>query len=161
MGPCMTFTQKMLIATDLSPASLPALDAGASLARRFGAEVTLLYVYDPALLSPLYMLPGGSTFAPSQADVGIFEKTVRDEMDKLASERLAGVEQVTVLIRQDPSAPEGVCACARALGSDLVVVGTHGRTGFRHVFIGSVAERVVRHAPCPVLTVRSAPAPTS
>ena len=49
-----------------------------------------------------------------------------------------------------------ICESARELGADLIVMGTHGRTGLQHVFLGSVAERTLRNAPCPVLTVRSA-----
>jgi universal stress protein A len=47
-----------------------------------------------------------------------------------------------------------ICETAEKIGADLIVMGTHGRTGIAHVFLGSVAERTIRHAPCPVLTVR-------
>lgn len=149
------FREKVLIATDLSPASLPAIDKGAVLARQFGLAVHLIYVYDPTLLSPLYLLPGGPLSMPSSDKVTAFEEGIRQRMRQLQSERLTGVKSVDLHIRQDPSSDQGICAAARELGAELLIIGTHGRTGLNRVLIGSVAERVVRHAPCPVLTVRS------
>ena len=149
------FREKILIATDLSPASLPAVDKGAVLARQVGVPVHLLYVYDPALLSPLFLLPGGPMLVPSSDRIDDFEKGILIRLRQLQSERLTGITGVEHHIRQDPNAAEGICSAARDLAADLVIVGTHGRTGLDRAFIGSVAERVVRHAPCPVLTVRS------
>ena len=76
-------------------------------------------------------------------------------MERLRDERLSGVPGVEFSIKQHPSAAEGICEAAVEAGADLIVLSTHGRTGLAHMLIGSVAERVVRHAPCPVLTLRS------
>jgi universal stress protein A len=149
------FTQKIVAPTDFSPASALALDAAALLAKQFGASIILLYVYDPTLLSPLYAVPGASALIEATPRAPEFEESIRREMDRLRKERLSAVPDVEFLVKQHPNAAEGICEAARDLGADLVVVSTHGRTGLSHMLIGSVAERVVRHAPCPVLTLRS------
>jgi nucleotide-binding universal stress UspA family protein len=146
---------KILIATDLSPASLPAVDRGAVLARQLGSSVLLLYVYDPSLLSPLFLFPGGAVPLPSEEQLVAFENSVQEQLRQLQRERLTGIHHAEIHIHQSPSPADGICLMARRLGADLLVLGTHGRTGLRNALIGSVAERVVRHAPCPVLTVRA------
>jgi nucleotide-binding universal stress UspA family protein len=149
------FTQKIVAPTDFSPASALALDAAALLAKQFGAKVVLLYVYDPVNLSPLYAVPGAAELFDVAPRIPEFEERIRREMDGLRRERLAAVPEVEFLIKQHPNAAEGICEAAGEIGADLVVLSTHGRTGLSHMLIGSVAERVVRHAPCPVLTLRS------
>lgn len=76
-------------------------------------------------------------------------------------ERLGGIGRRHVrkgmlgdLLVRDGSPFDEICNAARESDSDLIVIATHGRTGLKHVFLGSTAERVVRHAPCPVLIVR-------
>ena len=151
----MAFTQKILAPTDFSPAATLALDAAAILAKQFDASIVLLYVYDPTLLSPLYAVPGAGAILEVTPRAPEFEETVRREMERLRDERLAGVSRVELAVKQHPNAAEGICEAAASLGANLVVLSTHGRTGLSHMLIGSVAERVVRHAPCPVLTLRS------
>jgi nucleotide-binding universal stress UspA family protein len=151
----MSFTQKIIAPTDFSPASALALDAAALLARQFDAEIVLLYVYDPSLLSPLYILPGAAALAAPTQEPREFESGARGELARLRDERLVGVRHVELLVQQHANAAEGICEAARSTGADLIVLSTHGRTGLSHLLIGSVTERVVRHAPCPVLTMRS------
>jgi len=151
----MSFTQKIVAPTDFSPASALALDAAALLAKQFGAEVHLLYVYDPALLSPLYVVPGAAALSAPTREPREFEDGVLRELKRLRDDRLEGVAKVELAVKQHTSAAQGICAYAGEVGADLVVLSTHGRTGLAHLLIGSVAERVVRHAPCPVLTMRS------
>lgn len=151
----MSFTQKIVAPTDFSQASALALDAAALLAKQFGAEVHLLYVYDPTLLSPLYVVPGAAALAAPTQEPREFEEGVLRELKRLRDERLAGVGKVELVIKQHTSAAEGIVAYAGEASADLIVLSTHGRTGLSHLLIGSVAERVVRHAPCPVLTMRS------
>ena len=148
------FSSKIVAATDLSPASLLAVDAAALLAKQFGGEVHLLYVYDPKLLSPMYAVPALGALADTSAEQPEFERTVRLELEKVRAEHLAGAK-VELAIERRANAADGICAYAGRIGADLVVVGTHGRSGVEHMLIGSVAEKVVRHAPCPVLTLRS------
>jgi nucleotide-binding universal stress UspA family protein len=148
------FHDHLLVATDLSPASLPALSRAAALARLFQAPVHLLYSYDPALLSPFFLMPGGPTLFPAQDRLDAFEKSIREQLQKLQEQHLTGLD-VRLHLRQDLSPADAICTLARELPASLILVGTHGRTGLARAFTGSVAERVVRHAPCPVLTVRS------
>ena len=151
----MSFTQKILAPTDFSPASALALDATALLAKQFDAEVTLLYIYDPTLLSPLYVVPGAAALTAPVQEPREFEAGARGELARLRDERLGGVKRVDLLVQQHANAAEGICEAVKTVGADLIVLSTHGRTGLAHLFIGSVAERVVRYATCPVLTMRS------
>jgi nucleotide-binding universal stress UspA family protein len=151
----MSFSQKILAPTDFSPASALALDAASLLAKQFGASVVLLYVYDPTLLSPLFAFPGAGAVFETLSRTPEFENNVRREMERLCDECLAGVPRVELSIQPHANAAEGICQAAREAGADLIVLSTHGRTGLAHMLIGSVAEKVVRHAPCPVLTLRS------
>lgn len=148
------FTQKIIVPTDFSPASMLAVDAGAKLAKSFDAEITLLFVYDPSLLSPLFVVPGGGALVTTPK-LEEFEGTAKVELERIRDERLGGLRKVTFAIAKSPSAAEGICDYARASEGDLIVIATHGRTGLAHMLIGSVAEKVVRHASCPVLTLRS------
>jgi nucleotide-binding universal stress UspA family protein len=151
----MPFTEKIVAPTDFSASSALALDAAALLARQFQASIVLLYVYDPTLLSPLYALPGAGAVLDATPRGPEFEEGIRREMALLRESRLAGVAKVDYVVKQHPNAAEGICEAASELGADLIVISTHGRTGLAHMLIGSVAERVVQHAPCPVLTLRS------
>ncbi len=82
------------------------------------------------------------------------ETAARTEFDRLlAAAKTAGVAASDVLL--DGSAPEQIVKLAEERGAELIVMGTHGRTGIRKLLLGSVAQRVVATAPCPVLTVRT------
>ena len=144
-------TQRLLVATDFSPASSLALDAAAMLARQFGAKVHLVHVYDPAPLAPIATRGSGA----GQLEVGQeVEDRIREELGKLAEGKLAGID-VTPALLSAGSPADAICTYAGREQIDLIVVSTHGRTGLAHLLIGSVAEKIVRHAPCPVLTLRS------
>lgn len=151
----MSFTQKIVAPTDFSQASALALDAAVLLAKQFGAEIHLLYVYDPALLNPIYLVPGTPTLSPSAQEPRAYEDSVLRELQRVREERLSSIDRVELAVKQHSSAAEGIVEYARDSAADLIVLSTHGRTGLSHLLIGSVAERVVRHAPCPVLTMRS------
>jgi universal stress protein A len=134
----LTTFDRILVPTDFSPCSLHALRYAEELTRRFGAELTLLHVGDPLSASDL---PGAG------------ELSGRREIDRaldLLRERDYRVRGV--LRRGNPS--HEIVQAAAAERADLIVMGTHGRTGLKHALMGSVAEGVVRNAPCPVLTVR-------
>lgn len=142
----------ILVPTDFSAASELALDYAITLADRFGASVHLLHVVeDPfaaGVLGPEVYI-GAST-------------SVRDKLIDQAADRLARLVapadrvrlQVTSEVRVGfPAA--SICEVADGRRCDLIVMGTHGRTGMAHLLLGSVAEKVVRQAPCPVMTLRS------
>jgi nucleotide-binding universal stress UspA family protein len=140
----------ILVPTDFSKSSANALAYAAAFAEKFGAEVRLLHVVqDLALFIPEAVLAA----PPLAPPVEQFLAAAREAMD-LA---IAGLARPELTLH--PEVAEGVPAeeivrVARERGVDLIVMGTHGRTGLAHVLVGSVCEKVVRRAPCPVLTVR-------
>ena len=142
--------RRILCPVDFSATSAGALRAAAALARRFDAALTLLHVDAvPGSAIPEALLPtppalGADLTAP--ADRPLLEW-------KALAERL-GAPRVAVTRSVGTPAQE-ILALARREGCDLVVMGTNGRTGLGHLVLGSVAEVVVRHAACPVLTLGS------
>lgn len=142
--------RRVLVPIDFSDSARAILAYAVDLARDRGAEVTLLHVVavPVAPFDPAYGVSAGP---------------------KVLQEMQAAAEKGLATLAAEAKAPEGVKLRTRVVsgapfreivhearegGFDLVVIGTHGRTGLRHVFLGSVAENVVRLAPCPVLTLR-------
>ena len=141
--------QKILCAVDFSDPAKLALQAAADLAKQFDASLTIFHVFQ----IPVYPLPEG-VLAPTQQEVQALFEQIDEALAGWRKEALErGAPRVEILSR-DGVAWREICARAGEEKSDLIVVGTHGRTGIRHALLGSVAERVVRHAPCPVLAVR-------
>jgi nucleotide-binding universal stress UspA family protein len=144
--------KKILIPVDFSPHAAEATRVGADLAKRFGASVTLIYVYDPLA----YAVPDGFVMLPPPELDKLFD-AFRAQL--ASSERLAldaGAPRVETKLLQGFVASQ-IAEFASRGEFDLIVMGTHGRTGMQHLFLGSVAERVVRLASCPVLTVKPMP----
>lgn len=140
--------KRILVPTDFSEASTPALDLAIAFAQRFEAEIILFHAHE----MPAYVFPDG--VLPVTPEVlGELQRSVMAELDRLAVRiREAGV---VVTTRSGIGVHDfEICRAAKESSADLIVMGTHGRTGLRHVLLGSVAEKVVRRAPCPVLTVR-------
>jgi len=147
---------RILVPTDFSEPSDAALEYAATLAGRLGASLHLLHVFEDPYLS------GGAfaaeMYAPIPADLRDTllteaKKQLEDRLAKLAADRF----QATADVYTGPTA-RAIADYAKANDLDLIVMGTHGRGGMAHLLLGSVAERVVRTAPCPVLTVRTATA---
>lgn len=133
--------QKILVPLDGSPPSLAALEHAADLAEDLGASVDVLHVraQSPSL---------GPSITPPESPE---DRRAMDEAIATAEERLGG----RLARRTETGDPmRTIVDVAGASGHDLVVMGTHGRVGRLHMVLGSVAEGVVRAAPCPVLTVR-------
>lgn len=151
----MPSVQKILVPVDLSPCSSHALAEARQFADAFGASIDLLYVWSaPALVAPEAVVTG----------IGINEQPLFEWVRHNANEQLArfqaSAEHEGINVQQsicesgDPAT--SIVEHATSGKYDLVVMGTHGRTGLSHVLLGSVTEKVVRRAPCPVLTVRAA-----
>jgi nucleotide-binding universal stress UspA family protein len=141
--------QKILVPTDFSAPAEEATRFAAALSRRLEAPLTLVYVYEPVT----YALPDSYVlFTAPQLDrmFAEFEGALAAARERALA---AGATTVDTKVLSGFAAGE-ITALARRGGFDLIVMGTHGRTGLSHVVIGSVAERVVRTADCPVLTVR-------
>jgi nucleotide-binding universal stress UspA family protein len=141
--------KRILCPIDFSDASLAALETAAEVARRYGAKVALFHAYPV----PGYTFPDGSFVASSKMLEELTSQANRHMAEWKVKAEAMGIGQVEVATAIGEPAHE-ILAFARAQSADLVVIGTHGRTGLQHALMGSVAERVVRRATCPVLTVR-------
>jgi nucleotide-binding universal stress UspA family protein len=140
--------KKILVPTDFSACASEALRLATELAARFDGSVTLLHVYQ----IPAYPLAEGTFVGGPQVTAEIV-KDIVSALDKTKKEADSRVPVTTQIAEGVPYLE--VARVAREGKFDLVVIGTHGRTGLRHALLGSVAEKVVRGASCPVLTVRS------
>lgn len=149
--------RKVLVATDLTAASVPALRVALELGRRFAAEVVALYVTEPPYHNRAWYAP----FEPSEAELlealreRQREAAVRALEEQLEEARSGGPDGADVreVVKEGIPADE-IPKTALEVGADLIVVGTHGRKGAKHLLLGSIAEHVLRAAACPVLTVR-------
>jgi nucleotide-binding universal stress UspA family protein len=146
----MIALKNVLVATDFSEAADAALAYGRALARAFGATLHVLHVADD-----MYMRLGGDAYAAVLPEL-------QEDVERQAKDRLARLlidddsmplPTKSVVITAGATAPAIVNYAAK-IDVDLIVVGTHGRSAVAHLLMGSVAERVVRTARCPVLTVR-------
>jgi nucleotide-binding universal stress UspA family protein len=141
--------QRILVPLDFSPASRRAVRFAREWAGRFGSEIVLLHVIEP--------INAVAAFGPDPIvpllPMGELRDQARAEIEKIAREELPEPAKVSVQLR-DGTPFDQIAIAARELGVDLIIIATHGRTGLAHVLMGSTAERVVRHAPCPVLTLR-------
>lgn len=146
-------TQNILVATDFSDASELSLRATAMLAKTFKSKVTIVHVFDPAPLAPI--ATRGLSGPDQLADKERVEVAIHEQLDAIREDVFADVSDVKAVLIMATSPANAICDFATKEGVDLIVLSTHGRTGLDHLLIGSVAERVVRHAPCPVLTLRS------
>ena len=146
----MTRMRRILHPTDFSPASSAAYRRALELARGNRAELVLVHVLSPVMLPATdgYMSPkvyddmAAAARAYGQKKLGAL----------VTRARRSGVRASALLLEGLPH--ERIAQAARSKKADVVVVGTHGRTGFSRLFLGSVASRVLAVSPCPVLTVR-------
>jgi nucleotide-binding universal stress UspA family protein len=147
----MITLKRLLVATDFGDAADSALRYGRALARAFGAELHVVHVVDNVFARSAIDF-GSSAIAPQvQEDL---ERASRRQVEGLlGDDDRRDLHAVTTAVTSlDPA--EAIVHYARAQAVDLIVLGTHGRGAVAHLFLGNVAERVVRTAPCPVLTVR-------
>jgi universal stress protein A len=139
--------QRILCPVDFSDTSNHAVKYALGLAEPLGAEVHLLHVYQ----LPMYTMPDGALLAGPQTATRVME-SAQQALNELAAGLGADPPLQKHLTEGVPHAE--VERVANDIGADLIVMGTHGRTGLGHLLLGSVAERVVRTASVPVLTVR-------
>jgi nucleotide-binding universal stress UspA family protein len=141
---------RILVPTDFSKFSEVALTYAAALAEKFGAELFLLHVVQDLAV----FIPDAVAVVPAPvAPVEQLATAARNALDRLVQEQLLGQLPIHPEVREGTPFYE-IIRFAREANIDLIVMGTHGHTGLVHVLLGSVTERVVRKAPCPVLTVR-------
>jgi nucleotide-binding universal stress UspA family protein len=161
--------QKIVVPIDFSDASESALQWGASLAQKYGAELLVLHVVPKAVeevypegarsISPMAsyydgMAPGSRPFFVEPLIID-WQEHAHLRLQQFTAQQLHGLLPVQVKVAVGKPATE-ILRVAREGGADLIVMGTHGRAGLRHLLLGSVAEEVTRHASCPVFTLRAA-----
>jgi len=142
--------RRILMATDFTEASGPAWERAVTLARENGAELFLAHVYEPP-----------NAVQAEAVAPGVYEEwnttlraNVASRLQRIAGEAWkSGVLAHTLVLTGTPE--EAITEAAREHTIDLIVIGTHGRTGVARLFLGSVASRLIATAPCAVLTVRS------
>jgi nucleotide-binding universal stress UspA family protein len=137
--------QHLLVPVDFGEAMQPGIDLAVTLARKLDARITLLFVFD---LSPFTAI---SPFAPPVDVEPLIEGCEKELRSILAKVRAQWPKAEAELRRGPPS--DTIVEAAKAFGCDLVVIGTRGRRGVARALLGSVAEKVVRSSPIPVLTV--------
>lgn len=145
----MIIIKNVLVATDFSEPSAVAMDYGRDLARSYDATLHVLHVVENVMVR----------YSP---EVGLTSPVLQENLESAARHELAAVItdddrrslDLETAIRVSTSIAGGIVDYAREHAIDLIIVGTHGRSGMQHLLMGSVAERVVRTAPCPVLAVR-------
>jgi len=138
----MLALKRILVATDFGPAAEAALTYGRALAKNFGATLTVMHVAENFFLR--------ATIADPHA---LKAAVARRLEERLTAEDRSALHARAVLDTSDQPA-DAITAYAKQAEIDLIVMGTHGRNGISHLLVGSVAERVVRTASCPVLTVK-------
>jgi len=139
--------KRILVAVDFSGPSNQALRYAVRFAQHFGSEITLLHIVQRTFVAPFPEVPPYLDYI--EAD---FENAER-ALQTLAAQQTLKSSAIRTVVRTGLAAHE-IVEAARDLDSDLIVIATHGYTGWKHLCIGSTAERVVRAAPCPVFAVR-------
>lgn len=140
--------RRIVVALDFSTCADAALEVAIALAREHGAELVLVHAYElPTTVAMLYDLP-----VPD-----LFSDQVREQANALLARSLRSVEAAGIggtVQLETGRAVEAIRSAAERVEADLIVMGTRGASGFERALLGSVAERTIRTAPCPVLTVR-------
>jgi nucleotide-binding universal stress UspA family protein len=144
--------KRILCPIDFSEHSYKALHAANELALNFSAQLYIVHVVSPV---PVVQAPA----APSAFNLASYQQELMESSEKslreMTKERMAGELEARPIIAYGDAASE-IVRIADEKKIDLIVIATHGKTGFQHLFFGSVAEKVVRLSPCPVLTIRAA-----
>ncbi len=145
-------TKKIVFATDFSENSAPARERAIEYAKAFGAEILIVHVVNSRVM-------GYPSFAERvPVDLALIEQNIREgveqELEAMSEDIGKEVHHVTTY-HFTGSPAEEIVRFAGEYEADLIVMGTHGWTGFKHLIVGSTAENVVRSSHCPVLTVRA------
>jgi universal stress protein A len=142
---------KIFCPTDFSEPSYKALKAANDLAMHFKAEIILIHVLHPILIYPSAMGTPG-IMATSSVEDSEREDMAKKSLEMTLKERIDNsIKSRSLLANGNPA--DEIVHHAKEEKADLIVIGTHGFTGWRHLILGSVAEKVVRYASCPVLTI--------
>jgi nucleotide-binding universal stress UspA family protein len=141
--------KKVLVPIDFSDFSKSALKYAVNFVKKFNADLILVYVMEPIIYPPDFSM--GQIAVPS-IDLEM-DKRASDELAKLANKEIPAEMKVSKIVKTGKPFIE-IIETAREEDVDLIIIATHGHTGVEHILFGSTAEKVVRKAPCPVLTLR-------
>lgn len=142
-----TKIKKVLVPIDFSDYSKSALKYAVNFSKLFNAEIILIYVVEPVIYPPDFSM--GQIAMPSLNTE--WDERAKDELEKLAKSEI-NTSVKTILKTGKPFVE--IIETAKEENIDLIIIATHGHTGVEHILFGSTAEKVVRKAPCPVLTLR-------
>jgi nucleotide-binding universal stress UspA family protein len=149
----MIVATHILLATDFSEASRTAIQRAAEMARQSDAKLTVLHVHGHPPEPPEANVPAERIVFSADLDAD-----AHAALEELKRTLLADVEWTSVATVEHGRSAQAICDYAREHGVDLIIMGSHGRTGLAHLLLGSVAEKVVKHAPCAVMVVPNAAA---
>ena len=141
--------KKVLVPIDFSDYSKNALKYAVNFAKSFNADIILIYVVEPVIYPPDFSM--GQIAMPSINTE--WDNRAKDELQKLAKSEIAEIANVKTVIKTGKPFVE-IIETAKEENVDLIIIATHGHSGVEHILFGSTAEKVVRKAPCPVLTLR-------
>jgi nucleotide-binding universal stress UspA family protein len=145
--PALLKIKSILVPIDFSDTSAKALHYAARMAEQFGATITLLNVVEP-IATPDF------AYHPLMLEPEQIKAAAKSRLEDLPGKMNLPEKLIERAVIRHGTPFTEITEAARKLKVDLIIVTTHGYTGLNHVLLGSTAERVVRHAPCPVLTVR-------
>jgi nucleotide-binding universal stress UspA family protein len=140
--------KKILVPIDFSDYSKKALQYAFNLAQHFNAQIVLIYVIEPVIYPADFSM--GQVALPS-VDVEMNTRA-KEELESLAKKEISGLDFKTVIKTGKPFVE--IVETAAEEDIDLIIIASHGHTGVEHLLFGSTAEKVIRKAPCPVLTLR-------
>lgn len=141
--------EKILVPIDFSDYSKSALRYAVNFAKLFDAEIILVYVVEPVIYPPDFSM--GQIAIPTVTTE--FDERAKEELNKLAKNEIPSQVKVSTVIKTGKPFIE-IIDTAVETNVDLIIIATHGHSGVEQILFGSTAEKVVRKAPCPVLTLR-------
>ena len=145
--PALVQIKSILVPIDFSETSEKALRYALRMAEQFGSKITLLNVVQP-IATPDF------AYHPLMLETDKAKESAKARLETLCRKLVVPSRLIEKTVVRYGTPFAEITAAAKSLKVDLIILTTHGYTGLKHVFMGSTAERVVRHAPCPVLTVR-------
>lgn len=145
----MELIKKILVPIDFSDYSKKALQYTVKFAEEMNAEISLVYVIEPVVYPA--DLSMGQMVIP-QSDINLSHKSA-EELETFAKSEIGEKLNYKVMVKTGKPFIE-IIETAKEINADLIIISTHGHTGVEHLLFGSTAEKVVRKAPCPVLTIR-------
>ncbi len=145
----METIKKILVPIDFSDYSKKALQYTVKFAKSFNSELHLIYVIEP-MIYPADLSMGQMVIPPSEVNM---DEKAKTELEELAKTEIGDSLRYNIIVKTGKPFQE-IIETAAEVDADLIIIATHGHTGVEHLLFGSTAEKVVRKAPCPVLTLR-------